>query len=178
MAHIQSYKSYFPKIAEDVFLAESATVIGQVEIGSKSSVWYNAVVRGDVGLLKIGERTSLQDGVIVHCTTDISETHIGNDVVVGHGAILHGCTIADEVLVGMGAILLDLCEIPSHTLIAAGALIPEGKVLEAGYIYAGVPAKPIKRMTEEQIDNILITANRYVGKARWYRESQGAREEK
>ena len=143
-----------------------------MEIGSQSSVWFNAVIRGDVGLLKIGERTSIQDGVIVHCTTDISETHIGHDVVVGHGAILHGCTIEEEVLVGMGAIVLDLCHIPKHTIIAAGALIPERKVLESGYIYAGVPAKAIKKISAEQRANILVTANRYVGKARWYREQQ------
>lgn len=176
MPIIKAYKNYYPQIAPDVFLAENATVIGQVEIGPESSVWYNAVIRGDVGLLKIGARTSIQDGVIVHCTTDISETHIQDDVVIGHGAILHGCTVEKKVLVGMGAILLDLCHIPSHTIIAAGALIPERKVLEPGFIYAGVPAKPIKQLSEAQRKNIATTANRYVEKARWYREQRASHE--
>jgi len=170
MPIIKPYKHHVPHIAEDVFLAETATVIGQVEIGAGSSVWYNAVIRGDVGLLKIGQRTSIQDGVIIHCTTDMSETHIGDDVVIGHGAILHGCTLENEVLIGMGAIVMDLSRVPRHTIIAAGALIPERKELEAGYIYAGVPAKPIKRLSAAQMQNIRITANRYVEKARWYRE--------
>lgn len=173
MALIQAYKTYYPQIATDVFMAENATVIGEVEIGAQSSIWFQAVVRGDVGLIRIGERTNIQDHAMLHCSTGRSQTHIGNDVVIGHRAILHGCTVEDEVLIGMGAIILDEAIIPRHTIVAAGALVPEGKKLESGWLYVGVPAKALKPLTPAQITDIKRGAARYVQKADWYRHHEG-----
>ncbi len=172
MPIIQPYRQHTPVIAEDVFIADNATIIGEVIIGKGSSIWYNAVVRGDVGLIQIGEDTNIQDGVIIHCTTDRSQTIIGNEVVIGHGAILHGCELADQCMIGMGAIVLDLTTVPTHTIIAAGALVPEGKKLEPGYIYAGVPAKALKPVSELQIEEIQTIVQRYVTKSRWYKQTQ------
>ncbi|RMG20211.1 MAG: gamma carbonic anhydrase family protein [Bacteroidetes bacterium] len=166
---IQAYKTYFPQIAADAFLADNATLIGQVRVGSQSSIWYQAVLRGDVGAIHIGERSSIQDGTIIHCTTGRSPVVVGNDVIVGHRVILHGCTIEDEVLVGMGAIVLDEARLPSHCLLAAGALVPEGMQLESGYLYAGIPARKIKALRPEQIEQIRAGARHYVEKAQWYR---------
>jgi len=170
MPIIQPYRQFFPQISEDVYVADNATIIGEVVIGASSSVWYHAVIRGDVGLIQIGQRTNIQDGVIIHCTTDRSQTIIGDEVVIGHGAILHGCRLEDRSMIGMGAIVLDLSVVPSHTIVAAGALIPEGKQLEPGYIYAGVPAKALKPASDNQIAEILTIAERYVKKAAWYRQ--------
>ncbi|WNJ16278.1 gamma carbonic anhydrase family protein [Pontibacter sp. G13] len=166
MALIKSYQSHKPVIASDVFLAENATVIGEVQIGAQSSVWYFAVLRGDVGAIKIGERTNIQDHAMIHCTTGLTPTVIGNDVVVGHRAILHGCTVEDECLIGMGAIVLDEALVPTHTIVAAGALVPAGKQLESGYLYAGIPAKKIKPLTPKHIEMIREGASHYVENAR------------
>ena len=162
---IRSYKQYTPKIAKDAFIAENATIIGEVELGSHSSIWYQTVLRGDVGLIQIGERTNIQDAAILHCTTGSTPCIVGNDVVVGHRAILHGCKVEDECLIGMGAIVLDRVVVPKHTVIGAGALIPEGKKLESGWLYAGVPAKPIKRLEEYHIQMIQGGAIHYVENA-------------
>ncbi len=168
---IKSFENFIPSIAEDVFIAENATVIGEVSIGARSSVWYQAVIRGDVGGLFIGEETNVQDGVVIHCSEYRTQTHIGNRVVIGHQAMLHGCTIEDEVLIGMSSIILDEVYIPSHTIIAAGALIPERTKLESGYIYAGVPAKKLKVASPEQIAHIKVLADRYVNKARLHQQA-------
>ena len=168
MALILPYRNYLPKIDSTVFLASNATLIGEVEVGKQSNIWYQAVLRGDVGAIHIGQQTSVQDGVIIHCTTHKSTTWVGDRVIVGHRAILHGCRIEDEVLIGMGAIVLDNAIVPSHTLIAAGALIPEGRQLESGFVYAGVPAKRLKPLSEVQIDEIREGALRYVQKGEEY----------
>lgn len=168
MALIKSYKHHHPQIAIDVFLAENATVIGQVTISAQSSVWYQAVLRGDVGAIRIGKRSNIQDGAILHCSTGRSSCYVGNDVVVGHRAILHGCRVEDESLIGMGAIVLDEAVVPSHTIVAAGALVPEGKVLEAGYLYAGIPAKAIKPLTSQQIQMIKMGAAHYVENGKFH----------
>lgn len=170
MPLLQPYRGIFPTLAPDVFLAENATLIGDVHIGAGSSVWYQAVLRGDVDAIRIGEQTNLQDAVIVHCTTNRCPTVVGDRVVVGHRAILHGCTIGDEVLIGMGAILLDEAVVPTHTIVAAGALLTEGMVLESGFLYAGIPARKIKRLSNAQIESIRQGALHYVEKAREYRE--------
>lgn len=169
MPIIHPYRNFHPDIAPDVFVAENATIIGEVEIGAQSSVWFQAVIRGDVGGIKIGKRTNVQDHAMIHCTTNRSTTTIGDDVVIGHRAILHGCRIENEVLIGMGAIILDEALIPSHTIIAAGALVPEGKVLESGFLYAGIPARKLKPLSPEQINSITEGAHRYVSKAAWYK---------
>ncbi|MEM7370099.1 MAG: gamma carbonic anhydrase family protein [Bacteroidota bacterium] len=162
MAFIRSFGKHTPKIAPDVFVADSATIIGQVEIGAQSSIWYQAVLRGDVGGIVIGQRSNIQDAAILHCTTGRTPCVVGNDIVVGHRAILHGCRIENEVLIGMGAIVLDEVVVPSHTIIAAGALVPEGKKLQAGFLYAGIPAKPIKPLSPQQIMMIKMGAAHYV----------------
>lgn len=165
---IKSYQQHHPQIAEEVFVAENATVVGEVSIGAQSSIWYQAVLRGDVGAIMIGERTNIQDAAILHCTTGRTPTRVGNDVVVGHRAILHGCTIEDEVLIGMGAIVLDEAVVPKHTIVAAGALVPEGKILESGFLYAGIPAKKLKPLRPQQLQMIKLGAMTYVEKAKYH----------
>lgn len=167
---LKPFKSFSPEIAEGVFVAENATIIGQVKIGKDSSVWYQAVLRGDVDAIVIGERTNIQDAAIVHCTTFRTPTIIGNDVTVGHRAILHGCQIGDEVLIGMGAIILDEAVVPKHTVVAAGALVTERMVLESGWLYAGIPAKKIKQLTPQQIEMFRLSAAHYVETARLHDE--------
>ncbi len=162
MALIKTYKQHSPQIHESVFLAENATLIGEISIDEDSNIWYGAVLRGDVGAITIGKRTSIQDLAMIHCTLNHSQTTIGDDVIVGHGAILHGCTIENEVLIGMNATVLDHAVIPSHTIVAAQALVPEGKVLESGFIYAGVPAKKLKPLSEAQHAHFVAGAKRYV----------------
>lgn len=164
MPLIKPYHQHIPQIHPTATLAENATIIGQVSIGAYSSVWYQAVLRGDVDAIIIGERTNIQDAAILHCSTDRTPCIVGNDVVIGHGAMLHGCTIEDEVLIGMGAIILDEALVPQHTIVAAGALVPEGKQLIAGKLYAGVPAKPIKDLTPAHIHMIQSGAVHYVQK--------------
>jgi carbonic anhydrase/acetyltransferase-like protein (isoleucine patch superfamily) len=162
------YHDIWPKIAQGVFVAPNATIIGDVTIGHQSSIWFNAVLRGDVEAIIIGQRTNIQDGCIIHTSTNRCPTIIGNDVTVGHRAILHGCTIEDEVLIGMGAIVLDEAVVPRHTLVAAGALVPEKMVLESGWVYAGVPVKKVKPLTAAQVEGILLGARGYVGKGDGY----------
>ncbi|MDX2248874.1 MAG: gamma carbonic anhydrase family protein [Bacteroidia bacterium] len=172
MALIKTYKQFTPQINPTVFLAENATIIGDVEIGAGSSIWYFTVLRGDVGAIRIGERTNIQDGAIVHCTTGLTPSIIGNDCVIGHQAIIHGATIEDEVLIGMGAIVLDQAVVPRHTIVAAGALIPQGTILESGYMYAGIPAKKIKPLSSQQIEMIRMGAVHYVENGKAHAESK------
>jgi carbonic anhydrase/acetyltransferase-like protein (isoleucine patch superfamily) len=137
-----------PQIPEDCFVAENATIVGDVVFGKQCSVWYNAVVRGDVHYIKIGNKVNIQDGAVIHCTYKKHPTIIGNNVSVGHNAIVHGCTIHDNVLVGMGAIIMDNCVIESNSIIAAGAVVTQNTVVESGCIYAGVPAKKVKNIDQ------------------------------
>jgi carbonic anhydrase/acetyltransferase-like protein (isoleucine patch superfamily) len=172
VALIKPYQHHRPQIAESVFLAENATLIGEISIDEESSVWYSAVLRGDVGPIAIGQRSSIQDLVMVHCTLNRSRIIIGDDVVVGHGAILHGCTIESEVLVGMNATILDDAVVPTHCIVAANALVPERMQLEAGYLYAGVPAKKLKPITAEQVEIIRGSSRHYLEYARHHRATQ------
>ncbi|GAB4411869.1 MAG: gamma carbonic anhydrase family protein [Bacteroidia bacterium] len=172
MPLLKSYLHHIPRIAPDVFLAENAVVIGEVSIGAQSNIWYNVVIRGDVGAISIGERTNVQDGVMVHCTINKSQTRIGNDVIVGHHAVLHGCTIEDEVLIGMNAVVLDLAVVQRHVIVAAGAVVPEGMVLESGWLYAGVPVKKIKPLSAEQIGWIKQSAINYLRYTDNHRQSR------
>ncbi len=159
-----------PKFGERCWFAPNATIIGRTEMGDECSVWFNAVVRGDVHYIKMGNRVNVQDGAVIHATYQKAPTNIGNNVSIGHNALVHGCTIHDNVLIGMGAIVMDGCVVESGSIIAAGAVLLEGTHVPSGSIYAGVPAKKVKEVSEElvkgQIDRI---AESYVMYAGWYR---------
>ncbi len=170
MALIKTLKGIAPTIAEDVFLAETATVIGDVEIGSGSSVWYGAVLRGDVHSIRVGQRTNIQDLAMVHCTYEYSPTEIGDDVTVGHGAVVHGCQVKDRCLIGMNAVVLDKAVVGPNTVVAAGAVVLEGMVLESGFLYGGIPAKKLKALTPAQIEMLKKSAQAYQMYSEWYRE--------
>lgn len=160
---IYSFKNEKPRIADSVFVAPNAIIIGAVEIGEHSSVWFNTVVRGDVNHIKIGERTNIQDGSILHVTYKEWPLQIGSNVTVGHGAILHGCTIEDNCLIGMGARILDGAHIGKFSLVAAGALVLEGDKVPENSLVAGVPAIVKRSLTEDEIERIRRSAERYVG---------------
>ncbi len=158
----------FPAFGENCFIAENATVVGDVILGKDCTVWFNAVIRGDVNRIRIGDKTNIQDGAIIHCTYQRAATTIGSNVSVGHNAIVHGCTIQDNVLVGMGAIVMDNAMVQENCIIAAGAVVLENTVCEAGFIYAGIPARKVKPVSEEQKANMARTANNYVLYAGWF----------
>jgi len=169
MAIIRPLLGKTPQIGPDTFIAETAVIIGDVVIGEACSIWYHVVIRGDVHYIRIGNRTNIQDGAILHCTYQKAPLEIGDEVTIGHGAIVHGCKIGNRVLIGMGAIILDHAEIPDETLIAAGALVPEGMKLQPHYLYAGVPAKPIKPLSEVHLESLQAYASRYVMYKEWYK---------
>ena len=152
MALIKSVKGKSPIFGANVYLAENATVVGEVELGEDCSVWFSAVVRGDVNSIKMGNKVNIQDGAVVHCTYKKAATVLGNNVSVGHNALVHGCTIKDNVLIGMGAIVMDGVVVESNSIVAAGAVVLEGTHIESGAIYAGVPAKKVKDLDEESIE--------------------------
>jgi len=166
---IRELKGHAPRFGKDCFLAENSVVIGDVVMGDQCSIWFNAVIRGDVHFIRMGNKVNIQDGAVVHCTYQKSPTTIGNNVSIGHNAIVHGCTIHDNVLVGMGAIVMDDCVVESNSIIAAGAVVTEGTRVEAGTVYAGVPAKKIKDISQELISGeIERIANNYIFYAGWY----------
>ena len=169
MALIKKVKGVIPKIGKNCFLADNATITGDVIMGDDCSVWFNAVVRGDVHSIRIGNKVNIQDGVIIHCTYKKAPTTIGNNVSIAHNAIVHGCTIHDNVLVGMGSILMDHVVVESNSIIAAGAVVSKGTVVESGSVYAGVPAKKIKTVDTELLEGeINRIANSYNMYASWY----------
>lgn len=169
MALIKTVRNHSPHFGKDCFLAENATIVGNVRMGDQCSVWFQAVIRGDVNAIRIGNKVNIQDGAIIHCTYERSATHIGNNVSIGHRALVHGCTIKDNVLVGMGAIIMDHAVVEENVIIAAGAVVLEHAHLESGAIYAGVPAKKVKSLSEEQFkDNVERIANNYVMYASWF----------
>ena len=151
MKIIKPVNGKHPQISKDCFIAENATIVGEVFIGKQCSVWFNAVIRGDVHYIKIGNKVNIQDGAVIHATFQKSPTTIGNNVSIGHNAIVHGCTIHDNVLIGMGSIIMDDCVIESNSIIAAGAVVTKNTHVESGTIYAGVPAKKIKNISNEMI---------------------------
>ena len=158
----------FPAFGENCFIAENATLVGDVLLGKNCTVWFNAVVRGDVNSIRIGDQTNIQDGAVIHCTYQRAATTIGSNVSVGHNAIVHGCTIQDNVLVGMGAIVMDNAVVQENCIIAAGAIVLENTICEAGFIYAGIPARKVKPVSEEQKAGMARTANNYVMYAGWF----------
>lgn len=157
-----------PQYDESCFIAENATLVGDVTMGRSCSVWFNAVIRGDVNAISIGDETNIQDGAVIHCTYEKAATTIGNGVSIGHRAIVHGCTIEDHVLIGMGAIVMDHARVQEHCIIAAGAVVLENTICEAGHIYAGIPAKKVKKLSEEQISNMKKTAGNYIMYSGWF----------
>jgi carbonic anhydrase/acetyltransferase-like protein (isoleucine patch superfamily) len=171
MALIKSCKGKSPNFGKNIFLAENATIIGDVITGDDCSFWFQSVVRGDVHFIRIGNKVNVQDGAILHCTYLKSPLNIGNNVSIGHRALVHGCTIQDNVLIGMGAIVMDNALVESHCLIAAGAVVLENTVCESGFIYAGVPARKMKKISEEVFHhNIERIANNYIEYASWFKE--------
>ncbi len=171
MAIVKELLGKTPKLGKNCFLAENAVIIGDVELGNDCSIWYNAVLRGDVNAIRLGNKVNVQDNATVHCTYKKYPTHIGNNVSIGHNAIVHGCTIKDNVLIGMGAIVMDNCLIESHCLIAAGAVVTQGTHIKEGELWAGVPAQKIKdvppHLKEGEIERI---ANNYLKYSSWYKE--------
>ena len=160
-----------PQFGDNCFIAENAVIIGDVIVGSDCSIWYNAVLRGDVHYIKIGNKVNIQDGAVIHATYQKSPTNIGNNVSIGHNAIVHGCTIQDNVLIGMGSIVMDHCVIESNSIVAAGAVVTQNTRVEAGSNYAGVPAKKVKDISKELISGeIDRIANNYVKYSSWFKE--------
>lgn len=159
-----------PQIGEDCYVAENATIVGDVVMGDQCSVWFQAVVRGDVHRIRMGNKVNVQDGAIVHCTYQKAPTTIGNNVSIGHRAIVHGCTIHDNVLIGMGAIVMDNCVIHENCIIAAGSVVLENTIVESGSVYAGVPAKKVKDLTPELFQGeVQRIANNYIKYASWFK---------
>jgi len=160
----------FPVIPESCFIAENATIVGDVDMGENCSVWFNAVIRGDVHFIKMGNKVNVQDGAVLHCTYQKYPTTIGDNVSIGHNAIVHGCTVKNNVLIGMGSIVMDNCVINSNSIVAAGAVVAKNTIIESGSVYAGIPARKIKNISSElssgEIDRI---ANNYVKYSAWFK---------
>jgi carbonic anhydrase/acetyltransferase-like protein (isoleucine patch superfamily) len=171
MATILPVLGKHPQFGSECFIAPNATIVGDVVMGDACSIWFNAVIRGDVHFIKMGNKVNVQDGAVIHCTYEKNPTDIGNNVSIGHNALVHGCTIHDNVLIGMGSIVMDRCVIHSNSIIAAGAVLLEGTVVEEGSIYAGVPAKKVKDVSPAMIHGeINRIANNYVKYASWFED--------
>lgn len=172
MALIKSVKGITPEFGNNCYLADNASVIGDVVMGNDCSVWFNAVVRGDVHYIRVGNKVNIQDGVVIHGTYEHAPTNIGNNVSIGHNAIIHGCTLHDNVLVGMGAVLMDNCVVKEYSIVAAGAVVLENTVIESGCIYAGAPAKKVKTVSRKQMKGLIENAtNNYLMYSEWFRET-------
>lgn len=170
-AVILSVQGKTPHFGNNCFFASNATVAGDVVAGNGCTFWFNSVVRGDVNFIKLGDKVNVQDGAIIHCTYQKSPTIIGNNVSIGHNAIVHGCTVHDNVLIGMGAIIMDRCVIHSNTIIAAGSVVTEDTVVEQGAIYAGIPARKVKELKDSYMhDSIQRIADNYVKYAGWFKK--------
>jgi carbonic anhydrase/acetyltransferase-like protein (isoleucine patch superfamily) len=171
MALIKPVNGIEPKFGNNCYLAENATVVGDVVMGDECSVWFNAVVRGDVHYIRMGNRVNVQDGAVIHCTYKKAATTIGNNVSIGHNALVHGCTVKDNVLIGMGAIVMDNVVVEENTIIAAGAVVLENTHVEGGCIYAGVPAKKVKTLNAEQTATLIKgIAENYVMYSGWFKD--------
>jgi carbonic anhydrase/acetyltransferase-like protein (isoleucine patch superfamily) len=169
-AVILPVKGIYPRIPADCFVAPNATIVGDVEIGAECSIWFNAVIRGDVNSITMGNRVNVQDGACIHCTYEKSKTVIGNNVSIGHHAIVHGCTVEDNVLIGMGAIVMDRSRIGSNSIIAAGSVVLEDTVVPPGTIFAGVPAKKVKDISQDLLKGeVERIAKNYVMYSSWFK---------
>lgn len=170
MALILPVHGILPQFGENCYLAENATLVGDIQCGDECSFWFNSVVRGDVNSIRMGNRVNVQDGAVIHCTYQKAPTEIGNNVSIGHNALVHGCTLKDNVLIGMGSIVMDGCVVESHSIIAAGAVVLEGTVVESGSVYAGVPAKKVKMVDKSLFEGeIMRIANNYVMYSSWFK---------
>ena len=168
---IKSVNGKAPQISEDCYIAENATIVGDVKIGNQCSVWFNAVIRGDVNSIAIGNKVNIQDGAVIHCTYQKHSTIIGNNVSIGHNAIVHGCTIHDNVLIGRGAIVMDNCVVESNAIVDAGSVITQNTVVPSGTIYAGVPAKKVKDINQSDFaGEIERISNNYVMYSGWFKD--------
>jgi carbonic anhydrase/acetyltransferase-like protein (isoleucine patch superfamily) len=161
-------KGVYPVIGKNCFLAENSTIVGDVTMGNHCSVWFNTVIRGDVNYITIGDNTNIQDGAVIHCTYLKAATIIGSNVSIGHNALVHGCTLQDHVLVGMGAIVMDHAIVEEFCIIAAGAIVLENTVCESGFLYAGIPARKIKPLTAEQIALLKKLPENYKMYSNWF----------
>ena len=171
MALIKELLGKTPKIGENTFLAETATVIGDVTMGKDCSIWYNAVIRGDVHFIKMGDQVNVQDNAMLHCTFEKFPLTIGNNVSIGHNAIVHGCTINDNVLIGMGAIVMDDCLVESNSIVGAGSVVTQGTHIKSGEVWGGIPARKIKDISSELLEGeVNRIANNYVKYSGWYKE--------
>lgn len=168
MPLILPVKGISPQLGENCFVADNATIVGDVVLGNDCSIWFNAVIRGDVHSIRIGNKTNIQDGAVIHCTYLKAPTSIGNNVSIGHRAIVHGCTVEDNVLIGMGAIVMDHAVVQKNCIVAAGAIVLEKTVCESGFIYAGIPAKKVKQLSQEQIHGLEKVASNYVMYGGWF----------
>lgn len=179
MALILPVENNYPAWGTNCFIAPNATIVGDVIMGDDCSIWFNAVVRGDVNAIRMGNKVNVQDGAVIHCTYQKTKTLIGNNVSIGHNAIVHGCTVHDNVLIGMGSIVMDNAVVHSNTIIAAGAVVLEGTICEGGAIYAGVPAKKVKSISPEKVEGeINRIANNYLGYSKWFAAVNEAEEKK
>ena len=170
MALIKECRGFQPQIGEDCWLAENATLVGDLRMGDQCSVWFNAVVRADVNAIRIGNRVNIQDGAILHCTYEKTQVVIGNNVSIGHNALIHGCTIEDNVLIGMGSIVMDNCHVESNAIVAAGAVLLEGTTVESWSIYAGVPAKKVKSLSKELFKGeVERISKNYIKYSSWFK---------
>ncbi|WP_028298229.1 gamma carbonic anhydrase family protein [Olivibacter sitiensis] len=170
MALIKKVRGFYPQWGDGVFIAENATLVGDVEIGNNCSIWFNAVVRGDVNSIRIGDFSNIQDNVCIHATYEKTSTHIGSYVNVGHNAIVHGCMVHDHVLIGMGAIVMDRAAVQPYVIVGAGSVVLEGTICESGYLYAGIPARKIKPITDEQRKMLDQLPHNYVMYASWFED--------
>ena len=169
MAIIKKLNGHTPKFGKNCFLADNAAIIGDVEMGDDCSIWFGAVLRGDVHSIRIGNKVNIQDNATIHATYKKSPTNIGNNVSIAHNAVIHGCTIKDNVLIGMGAIVLDDAVVESNTIVAAGSVVTKGTVVESGWVYAGTPAKKMKQLGEELLKGeVERIVNAYSMYASWY----------
>jgi gamma-carbonic anhydrase len=170
MAIIKSVRGFTPKFGSNCYLADGAIVVGEVTMGNNCTVWFNAVVRGDVHAITIGDNTNIQDGAVLHCTYQRAKLVIGSNVSIAHNAVVHGCTVEDNVLIGIGAVILDHAVIGSNSVIAAGAVVLTGTIVESGSIYAGVPAKKVKSISQDMTEVIQRTARNYPMYADWFKD--------
>ncbi len=170
MALIKSCRGKTPVFGDNCWFAENATIVGEVKMGNDCSVWFNSVIRGDVNSIRIGDKVNVQDGAVIHCTFEKTKVNIGNNVSIGHNALVHGCEIRDNVLIGMGAIVMDHCVVQSNCIIAAGAVLLEGTKTEEWSVYAGVPAKKVKTLTPDLFEGeVKRIANNYIKYASWFK---------